>query len=170
MTFNLSKLLVLTLLMSAFSGCHYGTPVPGTEARVRGLDIPYAPTSLDTAKALELFAKRAPEVFPLTETEAKNIIGEATITYTSTPIVIFGEPVEPDRIITGLTQMRVLVLVLVDSTRHDTSTNALIHELCHELLWVRFGDPSATHAQDPSGRWTTKTDVWIDSVMKELSQ
>lgn len=159
-------LYIALIMLVAFSlGC---VTQRGYVQYAAGAPSPYAPSLADTARALDLVARRAPEVLPVTEDQARVILARARITYDpqrrAPPFGAFREGFT----MTGLTENRYEVWVYVDASRHDVSTNALVHECIHVLLWAATGSPDEHHEETEWGGWTPAVTAWETDVMRAL--
>ena len=129
----------------------------------------FVPTAAETETALEEFVDREGELVPTVPSQTVLwALDRVQISYTRAPIRFTGNVAEPSGTIAGYDAFQTLIAVKVDATRRDTSTNALIHELVHSVLWQGAGDPAWAHSDDPSGLWTARTDVAIQETMDAL--
>lgn len=160
--FSTGTMLCAIVALSVFPSCTAGRPIPNRSTRyVIEPDTRFAPPVEETASALDLVANRANEIIDVTPSEARTILDRVTVVYTSDSLNT--KDTLPGYMVTGYSY-GYLVLVKCDKTRHNVSTNALVHELVHVLLWAKLGNPEKDHI----GRWTNVTYNWIDALMNEL--
>lgn len=166
---------ILAAAALVFGGCATIPPdarVPSyVGARVSGEASPWTPSPAETARAFASFEQRAHEVFVgVPRATIHRILSGVEVVYSMDQRCPSVDAQGHILCLRGLTWSPRGVWIYVDANRADVSSNALVHELVHVVMWQLYGTPDPDHEGPYPDLWHAEHTAWIDSVMSGLRQ